>query len=238
MPVRNIVYMIASPRPRVGKTFVARLLADYLLQNGRPVAGFDLNAPDAAFGAFLPAHVGAADIGDIKGQMALFDTLVADDGRVKIVDIGHAAFDDFFRIARDIGFAEEARRRGIAPVTLFIAAPDATSVESYAGLRSLHVHGALVPVQNELLGASHHRAKFPPGGLVGKPLHIPALAPALRRIAEQRPFSFADAEDLRRLSRDQQADLQQWLRRVHLEFREVELGLLLADVQSALTASP
>jgi hypothetical protein len=35
---------------------------------------------------------------------------------------------------------------------------------------------------------------------------------------------------------DEQAELRQYLRRVNLEFRELELGVLLADLQSALQA--
>jgi hypothetical protein len=44
MSFRNSVAIIASPRPRVGKTLLARLLTDFHLQEGRSVAAFDLNA--------------------------------------------------------------------------------------------------------------------------------------------------------------------------------------------------
>jgi hypothetical protein len=35
--------MVASPRPGVGKTLLARLLMEYFLDKGRPPVGFDLN---------------------------------------------------------------------------------------------------------------------------------------------------------------------------------------------------
>jgi hypothetical protein len=44
MSFRNSVAIVASPRPRVGKTLLARLLTDFHLQEGRSVAAFDLNA--------------------------------------------------------------------------------------------------------------------------------------------------------------------------------------------------
>jgi hypothetical protein len=44
MSFRNAVIIVASPRPRVGKTLLARLLTDFNLQEGRSVAAFDLNA--------------------------------------------------------------------------------------------------------------------------------------------------------------------------------------------------
>ena len=48
MSLRSFVTIVASPRPHVGKTLLARMLADYHLGNDRKVAAFDLNARDAA----------------------------------------------------------------------------------------------------------------------------------------------------------------------------------------------
>src|SRR5882672_6098158 len=126
MSFRSSVTIVASPRPRVGKTLLARLLTDFYLQDGRSVAAFDLNAGEATLAQFLPAQVTKSAIGDINGQMALFDRLTADDGANKIVDVGHALFESFFTLASQFGFAEEARRRGIAPSVLFMVTPDHT----------------------------------------------------------------------------------------------------------------
>ena len=54
MSLHSSVIIVASPRPRVGKTLLARLLIDYQLHNGRPVAGFDLNGDNNALAQFLP----------------------------------------------------------------------------------------------------------------------------------------------------------------------------------------
>ena len=103
-------------------------------------------------------------IGDIKGQMALFDRLVADDDATKVVDLGHESFESFFTLADQIGFVEEARRRGIAPAILFVLTPDRTSVEAYRSLRSRLPQATLAPVHNEMLGAAQHRDKYPIAG--------------------------------------------------------------------------
>ena len=87
MSFRNSVTIVASPRPRVGKTLLARLLTDFHLQEGRAVAAFDLNAGEETLVQFLPEHVTRSAIDDIKGQMALFDRLIDDDGVTKIVDL-------------------------------------------------------------------------------------------------------------------------------------------------------
>ena len=39
MPFRNSIAIVASPRPRVGKTLLARLLTDFHLQEGRSRVG-------------------------------------------------------------------------------------------------------------------------------------------------------------------------------------------------------
>jgi hypothetical protein len=114
MSLRSFITVVASPRPRVGKTLVARLLADFHLHNGRSVAAFDINGDEAALTQFMPRHSAPAEVTDIHGQMALFDRLVADDGAYKIVDLGHPAFKPFFDVAGQIDFAAEVRRRGLA----------------------------------------------------------------------------------------------------------------------------
>jgi hypothetical protein len=231
MSLRSFTTIVASPRPRVGKTLVARLLADSHLHNGREIAAFDLNADDAALTAFLPDHAAPADIAQIHGQMALFDRLVADDGVYKIVDLGHPALRSFFDVAKQIDFAAELRRRGMAAVVLFIATPDATSVEACAQLRRELPQAAIVPVHNEILGAAQHRDKFAAAGPGAVPVHIPALAPGVRRTIERRPFSFADAGGA---PLELHIELQRWLRKVYVEFREMELRVLLSDLERSL----
>ena len=72
------LYIVASPRPRAGKTLLARLLMEYFLDNGRPLVGFDLNPRGPVLAGRFPKLVWPVDIGDIRGQMELFDRLVAD----------------------------------------------------------------------------------------------------------------------------------------------------------------
>ena len=96
MSFRNSVTIIASPRPRVGKTLLARLVTDFHIHEGRAAAAFDLNDGPTALALFAPGHAAKANIADIKGQMALFDRLVADDDAAKIVDVGHEQFEEFF----------------------------------------------------------------------------------------------------------------------------------------------
>ena len=236
MPLRSFISIVASPRPRMGKTLIARTLADFHLHNGRAVSGFDLNGDDPALAQFMPAFAKPADVTDINGQMALFDRLIADDGSYKIVDLGHPSFKTFFKVANDIGFADEARRRDIATVVLFLVSPEDASVDAYRALRDDFASAVVVPVYNEAFGGPQHRDKFATLGPNAVLLQFPALAPGLRRHIDKRPFSFVDERTRggSDIGLEGHNEIQKWLRRVFLEFREMELRVLLGDLQKSL----
>jgi hypothetical protein len=236
MSIRNSVIIVASPRPRVGKTLLARLLVDYYRQEGHPVQAFDLNSGDGTLAQFLPEQVTPSKIADVQGQMALFDLLVSADNTIKIVDVGHEAYESFFALATRIGFSEEARRRGIAPVVLFMISPDREAATAYSILRGRFTRATLAPVHNEMLGTGQLRDRFPPAGRGAALLRMPALAPGLRKYIEQPPFSFSGAQlaNAKNIPIDSHIELQRWLRRIYLEFRELDLRVLLADLQSSI----
>jgi hypothetical protein len=235
MSFRNSVTIVASPRPRVGKTLLARLLTDFQVHEGRSVAAFDLTS-SGALAKFLPERATLADISDVRGQMALFDRLVADDNVAKVVDLGDEHYKAFFTLAQRIGFAEEARRRDIAPSVLFMATPESASVEAYTRLHTLVPQLVLTPVHNELFSPSQHRDKYllPSSGTTQ--LHLPVLAPALRKYVEAPPFSFDEQHlaNARHIPLDSHLELQRWLRKIYLEFRELDLRILLQDLQSSI----
>jgi hypothetical protein len=237
MSFRNSITIVTSPRPRVGKTLLARLLTDFHAQEGRSVAAFDLNSGEHTLAQFLPERVVTANIRDINGQMALFDRLVADDDATKVIDLGHESFESFFAVAHQIGFVEEARRRSVAIAILFVVTPDQTSVEAYRNLRARFAQATLAPVHNELLGPAQHRDKYMvAGGGAAVMVHLSVLAPGLRRHIDKPPFSFANSNmgNAVGIPLDSHIELQRWLRRIYLEFRELDLRILLADLQSSI----
>jgi hypothetical protein len=237
MTRRTPLYIVCSRRARVGKTLVARLLIDFFLLEGRPVAGFDLAGEAPSLRDYLPGYTGKADVADIHGQMALFDRLIADDSMAKVVDLAPASFEPFFAVLRQIGFVEDARRRGIEPVALFMTHPDSACVQAYAELQSRLPELVLVPVYNEAVVKPRRDVKnFPLSRAVSVPLHIPVLLAPLHRYLEKPPFSFADFRSTAPgdIPLDVYMELHRWMRRVFVEFRELELRLLLRDMKAAL----
>lgn len=234
---RTSLYIVCSPRPRVGRTLLARLLVDFFLMEGRPVAAFDFEAEAPSLADFLPGYTEKADVSDIEGQMALFDRLIVPDHMAKVVDLAPGSFEKFFSVMRQIDFIDDARRRGIEPVALFMADPDAASERAYAGLQSRLPEMVLVPVYNEAVARDQRsRKNFPLSRAVSVPMQIPALMPLLYRYLEKPPFSFADFRSTppQNIPLDVYMELHRWMRRVFVEFRELELRLLLGDVQASL----
>jgi hypothetical protein len=235
MERRTPIFIIASPRPRVGKTLLARTLAEFFRSEDRPVAAFDCNPGEFALVDYLPGHTAVADIADTRDQITLFDQLLAEDRVPKVVDVGHSLFDKFFTVIMQIGFAEEARRRGASLVALFVPDGDRRSRQGYTVLCDRFGHVPIVPVINEALPQAFvFRDNFPGTPTGGAALTIPALSPVIKGVIERPSFSFAA---LAATASDTTTELYGWTRRVFLEFRELELRLLLAQLKPALRFS-
>jgi hypothetical protein len=232
------VFILASPRPDTGKTFLARLLIDFLWLDERGVAAFDLNQGDGTLADLRPAVTARTDLATTQGQMALFDRLILDDGRPKVIDLGHAAFDSFFDVFQTIGFATEAARRGVESVILYAADAHQQSIEGYARLRGRFASTVLVPVFNEAIAQGRTlRQKYPFARAAAVPLQIPFLPPALKAHADRPLHTFADfhATLPPEVPIGPAFELRSWTKRTFLEFRELELRLLLEKLRTSLT---
>ena len=217
---RTPVYIICSTRPQVGKTLMARLLTEFLkLQRGDVVA-FDVSLKEPSLLDFLPRLTETADIDDTFGKMALMDRLIVHDETAKVIDLGYHAFDEFFRMTAEIGFAKEAARRGVAPIVLFMGDSDRASLRAYETLQQQYPQRALYVIDNEQV----LRGEIPSALGQGKMLHVPALPPFLKTYIDRLNFSFTG---YLRSEHDSSTELHQWIRRNYFAFREIELGLLL-----------
>lgn len=228
------VFIVCSPRTRVGKTLVARLLVDYCKTEGRPVAAFDANPENFALAEHLPADTAIASLHDVRGEMALFDQLVAGDGTAKVIDLGAGLFDRFFAVAQDIDLLGEAHRCGIAPVALYLVDADPRSNQGYRVLRERLPRLALIPVVNTALPGLRSGATSLPAAPGGEPpLEIPRLSPVVRGVVERPSFSFSAymTGDV-----DRTTELYAWTRQMFVQFREIELRMLLANLQPSLDA--
>lgn len=228
------LYIVTSSRPRMGKTLIARLMVEFLHAAGRPLVGYDLNPRDPILTARFPSLVWPVDISNTRGQMELFDRLIADGVSTKVVDLGSGSLEQFFAVMGEIGFMREARRRSIEPVVLFVTDTAATSKRNYVELIRVMEAATLVPVHNEAVSLMLSKEDFPPSRADLAPIHIPRLSPIVRGVIERPNFSFT-AYMARQPGGP--TEIHQWVAEIFTAFRELELRLLMGRLSSSLAAS-
>jgi len=224
-PSRQPIFVVCSPRPRVGCTLIARLLVEYLVNDGRRPLAFDVSPDDRALARHLPLQAVPATLADTRGEMALFDRLILNDGAPKVIDLAADQFDRFFAVIGRIGFAGEAKLRSIDVVVLFVTlAGDRKCEQAYGRLFMRRGVFTVVPVVN----AANERPGYgepvlPDGSL--PPLRIARLPPSPAGLVDGPGFSFAEA--LRRHVGE--PAMHDWVAEAFLSFRDLELRLQMAE---------
>jgi hypothetical protein len=118
-----------------------------------------------------------------------------------------------------------------------MASSDPLSVKCYARLRERFPRLTLAPVYNDgILRGQNLRSEFPATSIIALPLRIPMLSPVLRTIVDTEPFSFAEFRQRPPAGFPEHldAEMNSWLKRVNLQFREMELRLLLSSLRGTL----
>jgi hypothetical protein len=228
------LYIITSPRPRMGKTLLARLMMEFFLHGGRPLVGFDLNPREPMLAGRFPKLVWPVDITDIRGQMELFDRLVADTTSTKVIDLGYGPFEHFFRVIGEIGFAQEARRRGIEAMVFFVTDQAVATVRSYAELQQ-RVAATFVPVHNESVSLLFSKEDFPPTRPQCGMIRIPRLSQIVRGVVDRPTFSF-NAYMAKQPGGP--TEVHTWTADIYAQFRDFELRLLMGRLKSSLDGPP
>lgn len=228
------LYIVASPRQRVGKTLIARLVIDFLLTSERPLEGYDLHPHEPALAKRFPGFVAPIDIGDVSGQMQLFDRLLAHNSITKVVDLGCRPFAQFFAVMWEIDFVTEARRRLIEPIVLFVADPEPATARTYGALRSQFETTTFLPVHNQAVSITFTKEDFPPTRTEHGIIRIPSLSPLVRRVIDRPSFSFGTYMNEQLTGPTQ---VHQWIYPIVTKFRELELQLLMGRLTALLGGS-
>jgi hypothetical protein len=152
VPENKHVLIVASPRPRVGKTLVARILADHLTLIGEPRQLFDTDAADRRLSTFFPDNTTVVDLERVPDQMKLFDSLAAQPAVSQVIDLTHRSFAKFFKLVREIGYFAEAKAVGLEPVVFYIPDGEPESYEQGLALRDRFRESGFVLVKNAYVG--------------------------------------------------------------------------------------
>ncbi len=226
-----LLYIVASPNPRVGKTLIARLLVEFFRSSGRPLVGYDLDPREPELATRFPDLVRSVDITNTRGEMALFDRLIGPATHTTVVDLGYSSFEKFFDIMIEIGFVREARRRGVEPVVLFISDTTPLTIRAYADLRGALETTVFVPVHNESVSVMFERADFAPTRPEFGVIRIPRLSPIVRGVVDRPSLSFAEYLND---GPGGPTEIHSWVRDIFTEFRELELRLLMGRLTASL----
>jgi hypothetical protein len=216
MPQQAPLYIVASPRPRVGKTLIARLLIEFFRSSGRALVGYDLDPREPTFAGYFP------------------DRLLAGVPRTTVIDLGYGLFEQFFDVMTEIAFVQEARRRSIEPIVLFVTDPAPGTVRAYADVRRRLETTAFVPVHNESVSVMYEKADFPPSRNEYGLIRIPRLSAIVRGVVDRPSFSFGAYMTERPGG---PTEIHSWIGTIFSEFRELELRLLMGKLSASLSDS-
>jgi len=217
----------------------ARLLAEHHAADARPFAAYDLSDEAPGLADFLTHHVSLPNIRELRGQVPFFDGLLESDNVPKIIDVSHREFVNFFSIVDKIGLFEEAQRRAIEPVILFLVDRSQVAADAYALLRRRFAGMSLLPVRNQLVARGvPHGSSFPHASKLVVSLELSVLGPAARSFVEKERFSFTNTGKPMRpyseMSERVRTELEAWFRRARFQFRELELSLIRQQILTAL----
>jgi hypothetical protein len=152
--VAPTLYVIASDQHRNGKTLLARIIADYLLLDGRDPFLIDTDAPDGPLRAYFPGRTALADFAAITGQMKLFDTILGSPGRDYVIDLPIRHTENFFAAERDLHFFRECHTKEFRVFLFFIVDNSFTSQKMARSLQHHPDVDLFVPVRNMMVRSS------------------------------------------------------------------------------------
>ncbi len=184
MAAKPVIHIVCSDQHRNGKTLLARVLVDYLMLDGRDPFIIDADAPDGNLRNYFPGRTILVDFETIRGQMKLFDTILASPGRDYVIDLPATQTSRFCEAVSELGFFAEARRAGFHIVVYFVVDKVPASRASAAQVENQTKPDLLVPVRNAFVDSSLLDTAPP------VVISMPALPPELVAIIANKRFSF------------------------------------------------
>lgn len=225
MASRPTVHIITSDQHRNGKTLLARVLADYLLLDGRDPFLIDTDAPDAPLRTYFPGRTQIADFATVQGQIKIFDTVLASTGRDYVFDLTAKHTTAFFEKAIELGFVQELQTLDYSVVVFFIVDNTMDAYKYFIDFKRNFRSSLIIPVRNHFVGSMLPQEE--------SALDLPTLDEETMRAITHRHFSLREyvLGDPQNLPAQLDINLKRFVYKVMQEFTNIELQLSLMKIR-------
>jgi hypothetical protein len=133
--IRNMkpaVILVGADKGGVGKTTVARALADYLVAKNVPTRAFDTETPKGTLKRFHSDMTEVVDISSTSDQMKILDTLNTTQVKVSLIDARAGSFATSLKALRNMGFFEAVREGQFTFIMFHVLGPSIASLSEIA----------------------------------------------------------------------------------------------------------
>jgi hypothetical protein len=130
--MKPAVILVGADKGGVGKTTVARALADYLTGKNVLTRAFDTESPRGTLKRFHGDMTEVVDIDSTSDQMKILDTLNTTQVKVSLIDTRAGALARTLRALRDVGFFEAVHEGQFTFILFHVLGPSIASLDEIA----------------------------------------------------------------------------------------------------------
>ncbi len=130
--MKPTVILVGADKGGVGKTTVARAVADYLSGKNVAIRAFDTEIPRGTLKRFHADITEMVDIVSTADQMRILDTLHTTHVMVSLIDTRAGALAQTLRVLRDIGFLDAVRDGQFNFILLHVLGASIASLDEIA----------------------------------------------------------------------------------------------------------
>lgn len=219
--MKPTLILVGADKGGVGKTMVARALADFMRTNSIAFHAFDTEsgAPDGVLKRFVP-DAKLIDIATVPGQMQIFDSIAAES--VTLVDIRAGQLTSTLVALLNAGVMGDVRSGKVRLIVLHILGSTVASAREVAEIVNRMTGAEYTPVRNHASADATFAQIAGLPGVAGNYLDIPNLNEFACEAVDEADSSFV-AFTINGPSRTLRGYVQTWYDLVVIEFNKLKL---------------